>query len=176
MNLANPYLKQYQKNQVETATPEQILILLYDGAIQFLNKAKLAIAEGNSDQINYNIFACQKIILEFMNTLDMEKGGSLADNLYSLYEYFYKTLSMVNITKDMHKVNEVLKHLKSLRDTWQKAINLANAKKEVNLMDKYDSTAQSSDDGDVYESAEDDDEYEDDEADDEDDDDGEEDS
>lgn len=167
MNAAHPYLKQYQKNQVETATPEQILILLYDGAIQFLNKAKIAIEEGNPDQINYNIFACQKIILEFMNTLDREKGGTLADNLYNLYEYFYKTLSMVNITKEIRKINEVLKHLINLRDTWQQAINIANAKKEVNLFDKYDRTSEDRDDGDVYESStEDDDEYEDDDEDD----------
>ena len=46
MNAVNPYLKQYQKNEVETATPEKLLILLYDGAIQFLNKAKISMENG----------------------------------------------------------------------------------------------------------------------------------
>lgn len=137
MNTVNPYLKQYKKNQIETATPEQVLILLYDGAIQFLNKARMAIEEGDAYQCNDNLFSCQKIILEFMNTLDMERGGDLAQNLYNLYGYLFQALIDLNISKDLKKVDEILDLLKSLRDTWQKAITIANAEKEVELMDNY---------------------------------------
>lgn len=151
MNAMNPYLKEYKKNQVETATPEQILILLYDGAIQYLNKAAICIEEKNSSELQTNLFACEKIIIEFMNTLDMELGGDVARNLYRLYEYFYRTLISVGITQNMDKLQEVLRHLKNLRDTWQKAIIIANAEKDAKLKDelskdnKVDSVSLSSD-------------------------------
>jgi len=135
MSSANPYLKQYKKTQIETATPEQILIMLYDGAIQFLNKARIAIEENDGEGCQKNLFSCEKILIEFMNTLDMEKGGELAQNLLALYKYLYNVLIKVNISKDINKVDEVLKHLKSLRETWQQAIVIANAEKEVNMLD-----------------------------------------
>jgi len=126
----NVYLKQYQKNEVETATPEKILILLYDGAINFLNKAKVAMEENNIAETHKNLMSCEKIILEFMNTLDMKEGKELAKNLYNLYDYLYNTLVTANLQKDMKKVDEVLGHLKSLRETWQKAICIANEEKK----------------------------------------------
>lgn len=136
MNAMNPYLKEYKKNQIETATPEQVLILLYDGAIQYLNRAKVAIEQANDEQYHSNILSCQKIILEFMNTLDMELGGSLAQNLYRLYDYLYNTLVKAGLSKNIDNINEVLRHLTSLRETWQKAIEIANSEKSANLMDE----------------------------------------
>lgn len=129
----NVYLKQYQKNEVETASPEKILILLYDGAINFLNKAKVAMEEGNIEQTHNNILACEKIILEFMNTLDMDQGKELAENLYRLYEYLYNTLVEANLKRDRKKLMEVLNHLKELRITWQRAITISNAEKQKNV-------------------------------------------
>lgn len=136
MNAANPYLKQYKKNQIETATPEQILILLYDGAIQYLNKAKIFLEQNDIEQFREGLLNCENIILEFMNSLDMELGGNIAENLYGLYDYLYSTLVMAAITRDENKVDEVLKHLKHLRETWLKAIEIANAEKEAKLIDK----------------------------------------
>lgn len=129
MNPVNPYLKQYKKNQVETATPEKLLILLYDGAIQYLNKAKIAFVDNETEQIHINLLGCENIILEFMNTLNMEEGGTLATNLYRLYDYLYNTLVTANLQKDVRKVDEVLGHLVSLRETWQKAIDISTAER-----------------------------------------------
>ncbi|HNW25399.1 MAG TPA: flagellar export chaperone FliS [Candidatus Gastranaerophilaceae bacterium] len=134
-NLVNPYLKQYQKNQVETASPEQVLILLYDGAIQYLNKAKIAIGMNDIEQIQKNLTGCERIILEFMSTLDIKNGGSLAQNLYKLYDYLYNTLVEINVSKDEKKLEEVLRHLTGLRETWNKAIAMANAERQSNLND-----------------------------------------
>lgn len=135
MQTMNPYVKQYQKNQIETATPEQVLILLYDGAILYLNKAKVALEQNDLEQWNKNLLGCERIILEFMDTLDMENGGDLAKNLYGLYEYFYNTLVQANLNKNTQKVDEILRHLKGLRETWQKAIAIANAEKKAELID-----------------------------------------
>ena len=97
----NPYLKQYQKNEVETASPEKILILLYDGAIQFLNKAKIAMEQKNIPEIHNNIIGCENIILEFINTVDEENGGDFAVRIKALYQYFYNTLVQANMKKDV---------------------------------------------------------------------------
>ncbi len=125
----NPYLKTYQRNEVETASPEKILILLYDGAIQFLNKAKIAMQNNNVPEIHNNIIGCEEIIEEFINTVDEEKGGDFAIRIKALYQYFYNTLVMANIKKDESKIDEVLKHLIELRATWKQAIAIANSQK-----------------------------------------------
>ncbi len=127
----NPYLKQYQKNEVETASPEKILILLYDGAIQFLNKAKIAMEQKNIPEIHNNIIGCEKIIEEFINTVDEENGGDFAIRIKALYQYFYDTLVQANLKKDESKIDEVLKHLIELRATWKQAIAIANSQRAV---------------------------------------------
>lgn len=127
----NQYLKQYQKNEVETASPEKILILLYDGAIQFLNKAKIAMDQKNIPEIHNNLIGCENIILEFINTVDVENGGDFAVRIKALYEYFYNTLVQANMKKDVTKIDEVLRHLVELRATWKQAIAMTNSQKEA---------------------------------------------
>ena len=114
----NPYLK----NQIETSSPEQILILLYDGAIKFLNQAKIGIQNKDIELTHNNLTKAQNIISELRNTLDMEIGGDLANNLYALYNYFNRRLVQANIKKEIEPVDEVLEHLRGLRDTWKQAI------------------------------------------------------
>ena len=129
----NPYIKQYQKNQIETATPEKILIMLYDGAIQYLNVVKATMNEPrnaeNIQKVHNNMIGAQRIITEFMNTLDMEVGGEVAQNLYDLYNYLYNRLVEANIKKDVSMVEEVLAHIKELKETWVQAINISQKEK-----------------------------------------------
>ena len=122
----NPYLNQYKQNAVLTASPETILIMLYDGAINFLLRAKIAIEEKNIDQTHLYITKTQKIIREFMDTLDMETAGEIGENLYRLYEYLYHRLIQANIKKDTEIVDEVLGHLRSLKQTWEEAIKISS--------------------------------------------------
>ena len=80
MNAYNPYAKQaaqYQKQAIETASPEEILIMLYDGAIRFLIIAKKAFEQKDWEKYNRHLIKSQNIILEFMNSLDMEVGGDM---------------------------------------------------------------------------------------------------
>ncbi|MDD3013499.1 MAG: flagellar export chaperone FliS [Candidatus Gastranaerophilales bacterium] len=121
----NPYLKQYQQTQIQTASPEKILIMLYDGAIQFLNKAKIAVENKNIEETHNNIISAQRIISEFMNTLDTQSGGEVAKNLFSLYEYLHYTLVQANLKKDIPMIEEVIAHLKDLKQTWEEAIRIA---------------------------------------------------
>ncbi len=134
----NQYLKQYQKNEVETASPEKILILLYDAAIQFLNKAKIAMHEKNIPEIHNNLMSCENIILEFINTVNEEEGGDFAVRIKALYQYFYNTLVQANMKKDESKIDEVLRHLVDLRATWKQAIAIANSQKTTEENPQYD--------------------------------------
>lgn len=140
----NPYLKQYQKSQIETSSPEKILIMLYDGAIQFLNIAKAELTSGNVplniQKIHNNIMGAEKIITEFQDTLNMEIGGEIAQNLYDLYTYLYNRLVEANMKKDVTIIEEVLTHLKDLRDTWSKAIEIYQKENTAkrNLVSYYD--------------------------------------
>ena len=118
----NQYVNQYKKTAVNTASKEQILLMLYDGAIKFLHKAKLALETKDIEQIHINLTKAERIITEFQSTLDMENGGRFAEELYALYEYLNNRLFLANIKKRTDYVDEVLKHLTELRDTWREAI------------------------------------------------------
>lgn len=148
----NQYVKQYQKTTVETASNEKILIMLYDGAIQFLNKAKIALNEKNWEQSHNNLMGAQKIIEEFINTIDKEPNPELAQNLISLYEYFITRLVQANMKHEIAPIDEVLKFLKELKATWEEAISIAQ-KERVQLCSKVNIS-----DADEYEKYEDDEE------------------
>lgn len=133
MTIRNPYAKQaeqYKKHQVETATPEEVLIMLYDGAIRFLLTAKKSLAAGELEKAHHNLIKAQNIVLEFMNSLDMEIGGEIAINLYRLYEYLHYRLVQANIKKDVGMIDEVLEHLRNLKATWEEAIRIARRERE----------------------------------------------
>ena len=137
----NQYVKQYQKTTVETASNEKILIMLYDGAIQFLNKAKIALNEKNWEQSHNNLMGAQKIIEEFINTIDKEPNPELAQNLISLYEYFIARLVQANMKHEIAPIDEVLKFLKELKATWEQAIAIAQKERaqlcsKVNISDE----------------------------------------
>lgn len=142
MSAYNPYAKQaatYKRNQIETATPEEILIMLYEGAIRFLVLTQKAKAENNVEKFHQNIIKAQHIISEFMESLDMEIGGDMAVNLYQLYEYLHYRLVQANIKKEVAMVDEVLEHLRSLKATWEEAIRIAH--KERDSLDPQEAAA-----------------------------------
>jgi len=113
---SNPY-KQYQQTAVETASPERLIIMLYDGAVKFINQAKISMNEGNIEETNKALLKTQDIISELMIGLNMEIG-EVAQNLYNLYDYFKRRLVEANTKKDIAILDEVLGHLVELRDTW----------------------------------------------------------
>lgn len=147
----NQYVKQYQKSSIETASREQILIMLYDGAIQFLNKAKVAMENKEHEAIHNNLMGAQNIIQEFINSLDREVAPQLAENLTSLYEYFIRRLVQANMKRQMEPIDEVLKYLKSLKATWEQAIVLAKKEAQeesTSRVDFYDSDDEDEEDED----------------------------
>lgn len=136
----NAQLKQYQQTQIQTATPEKLLIMLYNGAINFLNKSKIYIEERDYAQANTFLLKAQAIISEFMNTIDWDPNPEFAGNLYSLYEFMNHTLVQANIKKDISKIDSVIDLLKILKSAWEEAAIKVAKEREINAsgeMDNY---------------------------------------
>ena len=124
VNPYNKYIKQYQANNVNTATPEKLMILLFDGAIQFLQKAKTNIAENNYKERSANIEGARKIIRELMRTIDLENGNDVSKRLFKLYNRMAMNLIKANIQRDVAKIDEVIEDLTNIRWGFQKAIEI----------------------------------------------------
>ncbi|MEB3287505.1 MAG: flagellar export chaperone FliS [Vampirovibrionales bacterium] len=125
------HAKQYLRQRIETSSPEELLIMLYEGAIRFLVTAKKALPENDIQTFHNNLIRTQNIITEFMSSLDMDLGGETAVNLFNLYEYLNYRLVQANIKKDAEMIDEVLDHLRKLKDTWQEAIRLSHREREA---------------------------------------------
>jgi flagellar protein FliS len=109
----------YRQTEVSTANRGRLVVLLYEGAINFLKKAREGIQEGNIEAKCNNINRAQNIIQELNNSLKMDAGGEIAGNLRSLYFFMERHLVMAKIEKDgAKKMDEVIFMLSSLCEAW----------------------------------------------------------
>lgn len=114
----------YKLAHIETATPERLLVMLYDGAIKYLNLSLQSLDIKDIEGTHRNVLKAEAIILELMNVLDMEIGGEVAANLYNLYDYMYRLLVKANIGHDPQPIREVIKLLEPLRSAWSEAADM----------------------------------------------------
>ncbi len=117
----NAQLNQYQSTQVSTSSPEQVLMMLYDGAIRFISQALLYMKAGEKTAKAENISKAIAIVSELSNTLDFEVGGDIADQLDSLYNFMIQELISANLQNDQKRLKVVEGLLVDLRQTWKKA-------------------------------------------------------
>ena len=122
---ANNPAQSYLQQQVQTASREQLLLMLYDGAIRFLKVARKGMEAQDVEKAHQNLIRGQRIVSELMASLDVKLGGEPARNLMNLYEYLYYRLVQANLKKDVAMLDEVLEHLAQLRQTWEEAIRIA---------------------------------------------------
>ena len=126
VNPYNKYIKQYQTSNINTATPEKLMILLFDGALQFLQKAKTAISDNNLQERAKNIEGARKIIRELMRTIDLENGNDVAKKLFKLYNKMAMNLIKANVQRNAAKIDEVIEDISNIRWGFQKAIEIQN--------------------------------------------------
>ena len=112
----------YKQNSVTTASPGELTLMLYNGCLKFLNKAKLAIQEKNIQEKNTNLIKAQAIISEFMATLNMDI--EVSKNMLALYEYMNRRLVEANIQNDVSIIEEVEGLVTEFRDTWKEVIRI----------------------------------------------------
>ncbi len=115
---------QYQENQIMSASPEQILLMLYDGAVRFCRQAISGIEENDLDKTHRGIRNSMAIVAEFSNSLDHAIGGKIADDLEALYDFMIRELLQANLQKDIEKLKVVERLLLDLRATWSEAIEI----------------------------------------------------
>ena len=118
----NPY-SQYQKSKILTASPAELTLMLYDGAIKFGNIAIAALRQENKDieKAHINIIKVQRIIEEFRSTLNWDYP--VAQDFDNVYVYLLQRLLQANMSKDPEIMEEVVTHLRSMRDTWVEVMN-----------------------------------------------------
>ena len=114
----------YANNKVMTASPAELTLMLYDGAIKFCNIAIRAIEEGDVEKAHNNIVKVENIIDEFRATLNHKYV--VAEDFEIVYVYLRERLSLANMKKDKEILEEVLKHLRTMRDTWKEVMKETN--------------------------------------------------
>ena len=120
----NPKMQVLQK-QVETASKEELTLMLYEGGIKFLNQAIVAVEKNDIVKANNLIQRVEDIVREFQITLNHDY--EVSENLNLLYDYMYNRLVEGNLEKDVEILNEILSMFRELRDTWKEAMKLAKA-------------------------------------------------
>jgi flagellar protein FliS len=120
---ANPKHQVLQK-QIETASKEELTLMLYEGGIKFLNQAIIAVEKGDIVKSNNLIQRVEDIVREFQITLD-HKYEEISKPMDMLYDYMYNRLVEANLQKDVTILNEVLDMFREMRDTWKEAMVLA---------------------------------------------------
>lgn len=126
----NGYTNNYLASQVNTASPEQLMLMLYDGAVRFASLAIKAIEENAPDKRSYYINKTYAILSEFAATLDHNQDAQLAENLDALYNYMQQQLMKANLKNDPKPVGEVKDMLSDLRKTWAQAIEIDKQEKQ----------------------------------------------
>ena len=116
----------YQQNKIATASPADLTLMLYEGAIKFCNIAIVGIEQKDIQKAHDNIKKVEAIIVEFRSTLDFKY--EVAKDFDNVYEYLYDRLIEANIKKDKEILEEVLGHLLGMRDTWKEVMVRAKQK------------------------------------------------
>lgn len=121
MAINNPYAA-YKNNSVNTSSPGELTLMLYNGCLKFIEQAKRAIAEENIEEKNMSIQKAQAIVTELMLTLDT--SVPVAENMMTLYDFVNSRLIDANIKNDPALLDEASDIIREFRDTWKQVIQI----------------------------------------------------
>jgi flagellar protein FliS len=113
----------YNDSKILTASPAELTLMLYEGAIKFCNLADMAIEKKEYDKANLNIIKAENIISEFRATLDYKYP--VAKFFETVYDYIYRRLIDANIKKDREILAEATGYIREMRDTWKEVMRLS---------------------------------------------------
>ncbi len=109
----------YAKTDIQTADPRAVIVLLYEGAIKFLNRSLEEVNRNDRMAMSEYILKTQKIVQFLASSLDFDQGGDIARNLNRLYDYMRDTLNEANLHASSEKIEEVIALLRTLLDAWK---------------------------------------------------------
>ncbi len=110
----------YKNNSIQTASPAELTLMLYEGAVKFCNIALGALEKHDLMKANDNIIKAEKIIIEFRATLDFKYP--VAKDFDIVYDFIYRQLVEANIKKDAETLQIALKYIREMRDTWKEVM------------------------------------------------------
>lgn len=119
-------LNSYKQNSVVTATPEELTLMLYDGAIKFMNISKYSIENKDLERAHTSLIRAQDIINELNYSLDMKYD--ISKEMRNLYDFISSNLVDANIKKDIAPLEEALVITHELRDTWKEVMQQVKQK------------------------------------------------
>ncbi|MFP4697144.1 MAG: flagellar export chaperone FliS [Eubacteriales bacterium] len=125
--MVNSGYNKYKNNSIMTASHQELVLMLYNGAIKFCNQAIESLEYNKLEIVNNYLHKVQDIIDEFRITLD--KQYPIAEDMDKLYEYMNWRLMQANVYKDKKMIEEARDMLRELRDTWKEAMTLSKSKK-----------------------------------------------
>ncbi len=125
MALPNAYVN-YNNSKVLTASPAQLTLMLYEGAIKFCNIARMAIEEKNYERANTNIKKAEKIIAQLRVTLDFKYP--VAKDFDQVYVIISDRLFRANIGKDVELLDQGIKYIRTMKETWEEVMRLAKVR------------------------------------------------
>lgn len=114
----------YRKTKIKTASQKKLIIMLYDEAIKQIHLAgdTLESPRPKLDTANNAIIRAQEMVTELMVSLDFEKGGEIAQTLFSLYIFFNRRLMEANLNKDVEILKQIGGMLDELRSAWEQVV------------------------------------------------------
>ncbi len=118
----NSAYQAYNNSKVLTASPAELTLMLYEGAIKFCNIAIMGVEEGDIEKAHNNIMKVERIITEFRATLD--EKYEVSKDFDNVYIYLQQRLQEANLKKDKEILEEILTHLRTMRDTWKEVMRL----------------------------------------------------
>lgn len=122
--MINPYQK-YQESSVQTATPTQLVVMLYDGAIRFAKQAIDEVEQKNYEAANRSFCKAQSIIHELIASLNQDI--EISQNLMKLYDYLLHLFIEANMKKDTKPALEAISHMNELRESWKQLAKQGSA-------------------------------------------------
>lgn len=126
MSMNNPY-QTYQNNAVNTASPGDLTLMLYNGCLKFIKQGKLAIENKDIETKHINLVKAQNIITELMVTLNTDY--EVGKNMMQMYDYMKRRLIEANTNNDVAILNEVEGYVIEFRDTWKEVIRVTRQQK-----------------------------------------------
>jgi len=108
----------YKQQSILTATPGQLVVMLYDGCLRFLHQSAHAMREGNIAEAGTRLARAEAIIDELLTTLDLEQGGVIASRLQGIYVFCLRHLMQARLERDAEMIEKVGELLSDLRESW----------------------------------------------------------
>ena len=140
----NDGIQCYRRTNVITADPKRLVIMCYEGAIENLKTGIQKIIEQDYEGKSKSIIKAQEIIYELLCSLDFEKGGSIARNLDSLYNYMLRRMLYADLHKDLSVLNEVIGMLNELKSSWEKVFSKQGKDVKPEPLEFYEDRRQAS--------------------------------